>query len=43
MENHSMMLFTKAGWEATSVHALLGKVKAELKRYGDAYLYESVR
>jgi SAM-dependent methyltransferase len=31
MENYSMMLFTKAGWDPTSVHALLGKVKAELK------------
>ncbi|PMD32988.1 S-adenosyl-L-methionine-dependent methyltransferase, partial [Hyaloscypha variabilis F] len=34
MENYSMMLFTKGGWEATSVHALLGKVKAELKDPG---------
>ncbi|TVY25620.1 Secondary metabolism regulator LAE1 [Lachnellula hyalina] len=34
MENYSMMLFTKAGWEATSVHALLGKVRTELKDPG---------
>ncbi|TVY84275.1 Secondary metabolism regulator [Lachnellula suecica] len=34
MENYSMMLFTKNGWEATSVHALLGKVRAELKDPG---------
>jgi hypothetical protein len=29
-----MMLFTKNGWDATSVHALMGKVRAELKDPG---------
>lgn len=31
MENYSMKLFTDAGWDATSVHALLGQVRSELK------------
>lgn len=26
-----MKLFTDAGWDATSVHALLGQVRSELK------------
>ncbi|RDW71626.1 S-adenosyl-L-methionine-dependent methyltransferase-12 [Coleophoma cylindrospora] len=31
MENYSMYLFTKAGWDPTSVHALLGKVRSSVK------------
>lgn len=31
MENYSVMLFTKAGWDIASVHALLGEVRREVK------------
>jgi SAM-dependent methyltransferase len=31
MENYSIALFTKAGWDPTEVHALLGEVRKEIK------------
>jgi SAM-dependent methyltransferase len=30
VENYTMALFTRAGWDATSVHAMLGGVRKEL-------------
>lgn len=30
MENYSIGLFTKAGWEAAEVHAMLGRVRSEI-------------
>jgi hypothetical protein len=30
MENYSMGLFTKAGWEPTELHAMLGRVRAKI-------------
>lgn len=30
VENYTLMLFTKAGWDETSVHAMLGGVRREL-------------
>lgn len=30
IENYSIGLFTKAGWEATDVHAMLEQVRAEI-------------
>jgi hypothetical protein len=30
MENYSLGLFTKAGWTATEVHAMLGQVRGEI-------------
>jgi len=30
IENYSMGLFTKSGWSATEVHAMLGLVRGEI-------------
>lgn len=30
VENYTLMLFTKAGWDETSVHAMLGEVRKDL-------------
>jgi hypothetical protein len=40
MENYSIAMFTKAGWNQTEVHALLGKVRRELLNPG---IHTSIR
>jgi hypothetical protein len=34
MENYSIGLFTRAGWDPVEVHAMLGKVRREIQNPG---------